>query len=181
MEPVVQSQGISGIRTPVYFCGAGTGPFYLGAREPLSLVLTFFGRSENETLKIVTQPGSTLIGQASDRYVKSYPENWYIEISDERGKVTQSIISPNTSSPLVNAIIPSGNATILVSYYDGMDRFPSSVSVWMEAIPPPPPLPIITQNILRNPIIVIYSASWATLIALILVVVWLHRRRTNPK
>jgi hypothetical protein len=28
---------------------------------------------------------------------------------------------------------------------------------------------------------VIYSASWATLIALLLVIIWLHRRRTTIK
>ncbi len=181
MEPVVQSQGVSGTRTPFYFCGTGAGTFHLGAREPLSRVLTFFGRGENETLKIITQPGSTLIVKASDHYMKPFPDTWYVEITDDHGRVTQSIISPNTSSTLVNAIIPSGNATILVSYYDGKDRFPSSAAVWFESIPPPPPLSVIPQNILSNPIIVIYSASWATLIALILVVVWLHRRRTGPK
>jgi hypothetical protein len=180
MEPVVQSQGVPKIRTPVYFC-TGSGTFYLGAREPVSRVLTFFGRDENETLKIITQPGSTLIAKVSDRYTKPFPDTWYVEISDEHGRATQSIISPNTSSTLVTAIIPSGNATIIVSYYDGKDRFPSSAALWFESIPPPPPLSVIQQNILINPIIVIYSASWATLIALILVVVWLHRRRIGSK
>ena len=180
MAPVVQSQGAPKVRTPVYFCTGG-GTFYLGAREPVSRVLTFFGRGQNETLKIITQPGSTLIAKVSDRYTKPFPDTWYVEISDEHGRAAQSIISPNTSSTLVTAIIPSGNATIIVSYYDGKDRFPSSAALWFESIPPPPPLSIIQQNILINPIIVIYSASWATLIALILVVVWLHRRRTGPK
>ena len=181
MEPVVQSQGVPKVGTPLYFCSPGTGTFYLGDREPVSRVLTFFGRGENETLKIATNPGSTLIVKASDHYTKPIPDTWYVEISDEHGRVAQSIISPDTGSTPVNAIIRSGNATILVSYYDGKDRFPSSATVWFESIPPPPPLPIIPQNILSNPIIVIYSASWATLIALILVVVWLHRRRTGPK
>ncbi len=35
------------------------------------------------------------------------------------------------------------------------------------------------KAILENPIIVIYSASWATLIALIVVIVWAHTRRNK--
>jgi hypothetical protein len=41
------------------------------------------------------------------------------------------------------------------------------------------PPPIIQQPfhpIFSNPIIVIYTASWATLIALVLVILWLRRR-----
>jgi hypothetical protein len=41
----------------------------------------------------------------------------------------------------------------------------------------PLPPPIAPQTILNYPIIVIYSASWVTLIAIILVMVWLHRRK----
>jgi hypothetical protein len=39
----------------------------------------------------------------------------------------------------------------------------------------------IPRNILANPSIVIYSASWATLIAVLVVVIWLHRRRTKDR
>jgi hypothetical protein len=34
---------------------------------------------------------------------------------------------------------------------------------------------------MANPIIAIYSASWATLIAVLLVVIWLHRRRSQRR
>ncbi len=112
MEPVVQSQGVPRVGTPLYFCSPGTGTFYLGAREPLSRVLTFFGRGENETLKIATHPGSTLIVKASDHYTKPFPDTWYVEISDEHGRVAQSIISPDTSS-----------TRLMQSYLQAMQRY----------------------------------------------------------
>ncbi|MGB9175317.1 MAG: hypothetical protein WCB46_01090, partial [Methanoregula sp.] len=37
------------------------------------------------------------------------------------------------------------------------------------------------KNILENPIIVIYSASWATLVAILLVIIWLHRRKKTTR
>jgi hypothetical protein len=43
------------------------------------------------------------------------------------------------------------------------------------------PQEIIPKSILSNPGIVIYSASWATLIAVLVVVIWLHRRKMNGK
>ena len=39
--------------------------------------------------------------------------------------------------------------------------------------------PMITPQNIANPIIVIYSASWATLVAVLLVIIWLHRRRSG--
>jgi hypothetical protein len=75
-------------------------------------------------------------------------------------------------------VIPSGNATVTIRYFDGKERFPARVAVQFESFLPPPQPPLFTpQNMFANPIIIIYSASWATLIALIVVVVWLRRRR----
>ncbi len=179
MEPVVPSENPLDGAITASACPSGSGVIPLAPREPVTRILSVPGRDVNETLQISMEPGSTLLVKASDLYQKFYPDSWYLEIADEHGTGTRSIISPDMSNSAASSIIRSGNATILVRYSDGKERFPASVSLWFESIPPPPPLPILPQNILSNPIIVIYSASWATLIAIILVVVWLHRRRKS--
>jgi len=42
------------------------------------------------------------------------------------------------------------------------------------------PVSALPKAILEYPIIVIYSASWATLIALAIVIFWVHKRRNKP-
>jgi hypothetical protein len=69
---------------------------------------------------------------------------------------------------------------VTIRYFDGKERFPARVAVQFESVPSPPLL-IVPQNLFANPIIIIYSASWATLIALIVVVVWLHRRKKERR
>jgi hypothetical protein len=120
--------------------------------------------------------GSRLIVRANDAYAKVLPDAWYVEIGDENGRIARSIAFPNTNNAPVEGVIPSGNATVIVRYFDGLYRFPSLVNVQFESVAVPPP-PVIPKTILENPIIVIYSASWATLIAIIVVVFWLHKRR----
>jgi hypothetical protein len=113
--------------------------------------------------------------KARDFYSISYPDAWYIEMSDEKGRITRSIAFPNTNNAPVKGVVPSGNAIVRVKYFDGKEKFPAKVAIQFESIAPPPP-PIAPQTILNYPIIVIYSASWVTLIAIVLVMVWLHRR-----
>jgi hypothetical protein len=110
----------------------------------------------------------------------SYPDAWYIELSDEKERITRSIAFPNTNNAPVKGVVPSGNATVRIKYFDGKGRFPAQVGIQFESIAPPSP-PIAPQTILNYPIIVIYSASWVTLIAIILVMVWLHRRKHRAK
>ncbi len=117
--------------------------------------------------------------KARDFYSIAYPDAWYIEMSDEKGRITRSIAFPNTNNAPVKGVVPSGNATVRVKYFDGRERFPAKVAIQFESIaPPPPPAP---QTILNYPIIVIYSASWVTLIAIILVMVWLHQRKKEGR
>jgi hypothetical protein len=101
-------------------------------------------------------------------------------MSDEKGRITRSIAFPNTNNAPVMGIVPSGNATVRVKYFDGKERFPAKVAIRFESIAPPPP-PAPQQTILNYPVIVIYSASWVTLIAIVLVMVWLHRRKNKTK
>ncbi len=125
-------------------------------------------------------PGSTLVVKAKDFNSVSYPDAWYIELSDEKERITRSIAFPNTNNAPVKGVVPSGNATIRIKYFDGKGRFPAQVGIQFESIAPKSP-PIAPQTILNYPIIVIYSASWVTLIAIILVMVWLHRRKHRAK
>jgi len=114
---------------------------------------------------------------ARDLYGKAYPDSWYIEIDDEHGRITRTVAFPNTNNAPAEGVVPSGNATVTIHYFDGKERFPARVAVQFESIAPPAqPSLFISHNVFANPII-IYSASWATLIALVLVVVWVHRRR----
>jgi hypothetical protein len=134
--------------------------------------------TETGTWNVTLPRGSTLVVKARDFYPGSYPDAWYIEIADETGRLTRSIAFPNRNNAPVKGVIPSGNATVFIRYFDGKERFPAKVAIEFEGVDTPSP-PVPAQTILNYPIIVIYSASWATLIAIILVMVWLHRRKTT--
>jgi hypothetical protein len=162
-------------------CTALSGSVVIGADDQTSRILSFSNRNENGTWNVTLPPGSMLIVKAHDFYSVSYPDAWYIEISDEKnGRITRSIAFPNRNNAPLKGDIPSGNATVLVRYFNGKERFPSKVSIDFESVSPPPPV-APRQTILNYPIIVIYSASWATLVAIILVIFWLHRRRKKLK
>jgi hypothetical protein len=161
-------------------CTIDSGLLVLGPGESVNRALTIQDASMNGTWQVRMQPGSTLIVRAVDQYSQTSPDAWYVEIRDETGRIDRSIAFPNTKNAPVDGVIPSGNATVSVHYFDGEEQFPATVTVQFTAIapPPPPPQPPVIEPFL-NPIIVIYSASWATLIALILVIFWLHRRSNN--
>jgi hypothetical protein len=161
-------------------CNSSSGSVNLGSNEVVSRVLSFKNQTENGTWTVTLPPGSTLVVKARDFYSISYPDAWYIELSDEKGRITRSIAFPNTNNAPVKGVVPSGNATVRVRYFDGKERFPATVSVQFESIPPSPPQ-ISPQSILNYPSIVIYTASWATLIAIILVMIWLHRRKSKKQ
>ena len=162
-------------------CITNSGSIRLGPGESTTRTLTFTDRIANGTWNVAVPPGSKLLVKAEDAYSQVAPDAWYVEVADETGKRDRSIAFPNTNNAPVGGSIPSGNAIVTVRYFDGMERFPASVSVQFTCIPPPLSLPQNPQNILANPIIVIYSASWATLIALVLVILWLHQRRQKRK
>jgi hypothetical protein len=157
-------------------CTTGSGSLRLGPGESVTRTLRFTDKAMNGTWQIAVQPGSKLMVKVQDLFSQAYPDSWYVEIADDRGRIDRSIVFPNTNNAPVEGIIPGGNATVGIHYFDGKDRFPATVAVQFTALAPPPPLSPSPQNILSNPIIVIYSASWATLIALVLVILWLHRR-----
>jgi hypothetical protein len=167
---------IQNLTTPS--CYGASGSVKIGPNQVNSRILSFMNQTENGTWKVTLPPGSTLVVKAQDFYSLSYPDYWYIELSDETGRITRSVAFPNTNNAPVTGIVPSGNATVLVRYFDGKERFPAKVSVQFESITPPQPQ-MPPQSILNYPIIVIYSASWATLIAIIVVMIWLHRRKNR--
>lgn len=134
------------------------------------------GKDQSAVFNVQVPAGTTLYAGVSDAYSQIYPDSWYIEIGDNGKRLTRAIAFPNTINTPADAVIPSGNATVLIRYFDGMYRFPSSAYVTVRAVPPVVPLVPQPAQIFSNPIIVIYTASWATLIALVLVVFWLHRR-----
>ncbi len=137
---------------------------------------------ENQTAVFTVKipPGSTLYAGIDDAYDPAYPDSWYYEIEDRGERVTRSIAFPNVRNSPVKAVISSGDAKVLIRYFDGTYRFPSSAYVTLR-VSEPPVQPVVTAAppIILNPIIVIYTASWATLVALALVVFWLHRRNKN--
>jgi hypothetical protein len=131
---------------------------------------------ERAVWNVQVPQGSTLTVQVTDAYYIVYPDSWYIEVGENGKRITRSIAFPNTINTPTEAIIPSGNAIITVKYFDGTSRFPASAFVEVGSIAPPPVPQASLHPIFSNPIIVIYTASWATLIAVIIVVLWLHRR-----
>jgi hypothetical protein len=158
-------------------CYETSGSVKLSSNDVVLRVLSFNNQTENLSWNVTLPPGSTIAVKARDYYSVSYPDAWYIELSDEQGRITRSIAFPNTNNAPVKGVVPSGNATVLVKYFDGKERFPARVAVEFASMTPPPPQ-IPPQTILNYPIIVIYTASWATLIAIIVVMIWLHRKKT---
>ena len=157
-------------------CAASSGSVSLTNGQVVTRQLMFTNQTENRIWHVSLPKGSRLIVKASDAYAKVYPDAWYVEIGDENERITRSIVFPNTNNAPVEGVILSGNATVIVRYFDGLSRFRAQVNMQFESAAVQPP-PVIPKAILENPIIVIYSASWATLIAIIVVIFWLHKRR----
>ena len=162
-------------------CESVSGSVRLGMNETAIRVLSFPDKTVNGTWQVSLQPGSLLSVQAYDSYMKAYPDAWYLEIADEQGRPARTIAFPNRNNAPAEAMLPSGNATVTVRYFSGDERFPAKVLLRLESLPPVPPRQVEPKNILENPIIVIYSASWATLVAILLVMIWLHRRKKALK
>jgi Concanavalin A-like lectin/glucanases superfamily len=179
-EPVAPSKDILVRSQPLSSCAVTSGSVIMGPNEVTSRILTFSNQTENGIWNVTLPPGSTLVVKARDFYSTAYPDAWYIEMSDERERITRSIAFPNKNNAPVQGVVPSGNATVRIKYFDGREQFPAQVAIQFESIAPPPP-PVAPQTILNYPIIVIYSASWVTLIAIVLVMVWLHRRKNRAK
>ena len=176
-EPVAPPIAVKG-EEPVAICYPVSGALQLEGGNSSDRILSFSDKTENGTWRVTLPAGSKLIVSARDTYAQAYPDAWYLEIGDEHGRITRTIAFPNTNNAPAEGVIPSGNATVTIRYFDGKERFPARVAVQFDSILPPSQPPLFTpQNMFANPIIIIYSASWATLIALIVVVVWLRRRR----
>jgi Concanavalin A-like lectin/glucanases superfamily len=182
-EPGVLSQEVPNTTAVSPDCTVNSGSVRLGNDETVARTLVFTDKTQNGTWQVSVPPGSMLVVGADDRYATVSPDSWYIEIADPKGRIDRFVAFPNTHNTPIEGVIPSGNATVTVRYFDGSYRFPASVAVWFQTVSAPPVVPplITPQNILANPIIVIYSASWATLIAVLLVVIWLHRRRSQRR
>ena len=163
-------------------CLSSSGSLQLAGGGSATRTLLFSDLRENGTWLVSVPPGSELAVKAHDLYSSFYPDAWYVGIDDGGRRVDRSIAFPNTNNAPVEGVIPSGHATVSIHYFDGKYRFPASVDVTFECRPAPPlPVQVIPRNILSNPGIVIYSASWATLIAVLVVVVWMHRRKAKRK
>lgn len=162
-------------------CESVSGSVWLGTNETAVRVLSFPDKTVNGSWQVSLQPGSVLSVQAYDSYMKAYPDAWYLEIADEQGRPARTIAFPNRNNAPAEAMLPSGNATVTVRYFSGDEQFPAKVLLRLESLPPVPPRQVEPKNILENPIIVIYSASWATLVAILLVMIWLHRRKKAKK
>jgi hypothetical protein len=157
-------------------CILSSGSVVLAPGESLSRTVMFTDKVMNGTWQVRMEPGSRLVVTARDLYEQAYPDAWYVEIADEKGRIDRSIAFPNTHNAPVEGVVPSGNATVVIRYFDGKERFPATVAVQFTSRAQPPALPPQLPQPFLNPIIVIYSASWATLIALILVMLWLRKR-----
>ena len=108
------------------------------------------------------------------------PMNGDVELKDQDTRLTRVVAFPVPYNSPASGTIVSGNATVLVHYFGGPARFPAPVSVTFTCAMPESPVSSLPQAILEYPIIVIYSASWATLIALVVVIIWAHKRRNKP-
>ena len=158
-------------------CSIPSSSFFLGNGDMATRLLTFFNRTEEGIWRVGVPPGSRLVVSATDLYSVAYPDEWYIELRDGDTRLTRAVAFPNTNNAPVTGVIQSGNASILVHYFGGPAQFPATVRVQFESEKVESPPIILPSGIVENPIIVIYSASWATLIAIIIVILWLHKRK----
>ncbi|MFA5330969.1 MAG: LamG domain-containing protein [Methanoregula sp.] len=156
-----------------------SGSLELSEGETASVLMTFAKRSDEDRWQVTVPPGSQLVVRAYDRYSAISPDEWYVELLDNGNRVTRAVAFPNTNNAPVVGVIYSGNATVIVRYFEGVGRFPASVRVTFEC----EAAPVTTRQteaiptvIMEYPIIVIYTASWMTLIALVVVIFWVHRR-----
>jgi hypothetical protein len=162
-------------------CESVSGSVRLGMNETAMRVLSFPDKTINATWQVSLQPGSLLSVHAYDSYMETQPDAWYLEISDDQERPARTIAFPNRNNAPAEAMVHSGNANVTVRYFSGGERFPATVVLRLESLPPAHPPPVIPKNILENPIIVIYSASWATLVAILLVMIWLQWRKKALK
>ncbi|MFZ0004783.1 MAG: LamG domain-containing protein [Methanoregula sp.] len=161
---------------PVFFT---SGSLKLRSGEIVEKRLMFSNQTEQGIWQVIVPPGSKLSVDATDTYANIYGDEWYVEIGDQNTRLTRIVAFPVTNNAPATGIIESGNATVLVHYFGGPGRFPASVVLTFDCTTPETQAPSMPKAILENPIIVIYSASWATLIALIVVIVWAHTRRNK--
>jgi len=178
---VVPGTGI--LTLPNTTASAGTptsGSITLAPGETATKHLTFSNSTENGTWQVSVPPGSELTIRATDLYPGTYPDEWYVELKDGDTRINRAVAFPATNNAPVKGMIASGNATVLVHYFGGPARFPAGVELTFESTAGEGPAASLKNTILEYPIIVIYSASWATLIALIVVIFWVHRRHHKP-
>ncbi len=157
-----------------------SGTLVLSAGETVTRKLTFSDQAEEGTWHVDVPSGSQLSVGATDAYPAIYPDEWYVELKDQDTRLTRVVAFPVPYNSPASGTIVSGNATVLVHYFGGPARFPAPVSVTFTCAMPESPVSSLPQAILEYPIIVIYSASWATLIALVVVIIWAHKRRNKP-
>ena len=154
----------------------------LAPGETATRRLTFANQSVQGTWRVTVPPGSKLSVGAADAYPDVYADEWYVELQDQDTRLTRIVAFPMANNAPAEGIIESGNATVLVHYFGGPGRFPASMSLSFTASAPPEnPVMPLPKEILQYPIIVFYSASWVTLIALVVVIVWAHRRRSKKE
>jgi len=158
-------------------CEPVSGSVTLEMNGTVDRVLSFANGTVNGTWKVSLPPGSLLSARADDFYANAYPDEWYLEIAGDHGAPVRTIAFPGRKNAPAESVVPSGNATVTLRHFSGTGKFPARVLLGLESLPARQPPEAGHQNILENPIIVIYSASWATLVAILLVIIWLNRRK----
>jgi len=178
--PAIGTQTVDSTIPPMMdTCTLSFSSFFLGTGNSTTRLLTFTNQTEEGVWQIGVPPGSRLVVTATGLYSAIFPNEWYVELRDGNTRLTRAVAFPNTNNAPVSSVIQTGNATVLVHYFGGPAQFPASVSLQFETVKAEIPS-ILPEVVLENaPIIVIYSASWATLIAIVIVVLWLHKRRKN--
>jgi len=156
-----------------------SGTLVMSGGETVTRMLSFSDQAQEGTWQVAVPAGSQLTVGATDTYPAIYPDEWYVELKDQDTRLARVVAFPVPYNAPAAGTISSGNATVLVHYFGGPARFPASVMVTFTCANPESPVSSLPRAILEYPTIVIYSASWATLIALVVVIIWAHRRRNK--
>jgi len=108
-------------------CYGASGSVKIGPNEEELRILSFTNQTENGTWEVMIPPGSSLLVKAHDFYSQSSPDYWYIELSDENGRITRSVAFPNTNNAPVKGLCHQGmqqySSDILTGRSDSPLRF----------------------------------------------------------
>jgi hypothetical protein len=165
----------------IYAPGIPSGSVILAPSQNHTRPLRFDSPSTQAVWSVRVPAGALLRVTLADPPA-SYQNTWQVDITDGTNRLGQATFGPSQQNVPAEAVIPHGNAEVTIRYLNGSDRFPAHTQVVFTSLegpavipagtPAPPPI---------NATVVIYSITGVAVIALLIVMVWLHMKRKEEE